>query len=246
MVSNDCVGAVHWMVGGFAVAGTTIGFQFGSEGFPAQIAVETIDLALVHRLRAGEEAAYELLLNQFEKPVYSLVARLTDSSSDAADIVQEVFLKVFRNISSFRGDSSLKTWIYRIAVNETRNQRRWFGRHRRQEVQLDPGPEEARGTLDYLTDPGNTPYEQTLQHEAQALLEAALAEVNPNFRTALILREVEDLSYEEISEILQISLGTVKSRIMRGREDLRARFERIRDRQQIKAGVWRGKELLAR
>ena len=131
-----------------------------------------------------------------------------------------MFLKVFRKVGTFRGDSSLKTWIYRIAVNEARNHRRWFGRHKRQEVGLD-GPEEGRGYSDWLPDPGRSPFDVTLDHETEALLEAALASVNPTFRDALVLREIEGLSYEEIAGILNISLGTVKSRILRGRESLR-------------------------
>jgi RNA polymerase sigma-70 factor (ECF subfamily) len=150
-----------------------------------------------------------------------VVSRLMDDPSDAADVVQEVFLKVFRNVGSFRGESSLKTWIYRIAVNEARNHRRWFSRHRRQEVGLDADPGETHGYQDWLPDPGRSPFEATLDHETQALIEDALAKVNPKFRAALVLRELEGLSYEEIAEILDISLGTVKSRILRGRDALR-------------------------
>jgi RNA polymerase sigma-70 factor (ECF subfamily) len=151
-------------------------------------------------------------------------------------VVQEVFLKVFRNVASFRGESSIKTWIYRIAVNEARNQRRWFSRHRRQEVNLEAEePSDGyqngyqRGYQNWIPDPGRSPFEVTLDHETQALIEAALADVNPKFRAALVLREIEGLSYEEIGEILEISLGTVKSRILRGRDALKkhlaGRFE---------------------
>src|SRR5262249_52338085 len=163
----------------------------------------------------------ETLIERFEGPVFNIVSRLMDDPSDAADVVQEVFLKVFRNIGSFRQDSSLKTWMYRIAVNEARNHRRWFSRHRKQEVGLDADPGETRGYQDWLPDPGRSPFETALDHETQALIEAALAQVNPKFRAALVLREIEGLSYEEIAEILEINLGTVKSRILRGRDALR-------------------------
>ena len=186
------------------------------------------DGSLLRGLRAGDEAAYETLIQRFEQPIYNIISRLLDNPADAADVVQEVFLKVFRNVASFRGDSSLKTWIYRIAVNEARNQRRWFSRHRRQEVNLDA---EESGDMylggyqksyqSWLPDPGRSPYELTLDRETQVLIEAALAQVNPKFRAALVLREIEGLSYDEIGEILEISLGTVKSRILRGRDALK-------------------------
>ncbi len=196
------------------VADTTVGFEFVATHGARE------EWALVEGLRTADESAYNTLIERFEQPVYNLICRLMDDPSEASDVVQEVFLKVFRKVGTFRGDSSLKTWIYRIAVNEARNHRRWFGRHKRQEVGLD-GPEEGRGYSDWLPDPGRSPFDVTLDHETEALLEAALASVNPTFRDALVLREIEGLSYEEIAGILNISLGTVKSRILRGRESLR-------------------------
>ena len=201
------------------MADTTVGFDFDAPDSPARES----ESGLVFELRAGDESAYETLIARFEQPVYNIVSRLMDDPADAADVVQEVFLKVFRNIGSFRQDSSLKTWIYRIAVNEARNHRRWFSRHRRREVGLefDGAAENRRGVEDWIPDPGRSPYEAALDRETQALIEAALANVNPRFRAALVLRELEGLSYEEIGEILNITLGTVKSRILRGREALR-------------------------
>jgi RNA polymerase sigma-70 factor (ECF subfamily) len=203
------------------VADTTIGFQFdGCSPEPASAPVQR-EAELVASLRAGMEHAYETLIQRFEQPVFNLVSRLLDDPADTADVVQEVFLKVFRNIDCFRQDASLKTWIYRIAVNEARNYRRWFSRHRRQEVGLDAEPGEAHGYQDWLPDPGRSPFEAAVDQETQAMIEDALQQVNPSFRAALVLREIEGLSYEEISEILDISLGTVKSRILRGRDALR-------------------------
>ncbi len=198
------------------MADTTVGFQFDASSPPVQREAD-----LVAGLRTGMEDAYETLIQRFEHPVFNLVSRLLDDPADAADVVQEVFLKVFRNIGCFRQDASLKTWIYRIAVNEARNHRRWFSRHRRQEVGLDAEPGEAHGYQDWLPDPGRSPFEAAVDQETQALIEAALQQVNPHFRAALVLREIEGMSYEEIAEILDISLGTVKSRILRGRDALR-------------------------
>jgi RNA polymerase sigma-70 factor (ECF subfamily) len=177
------------------------------------------DDELVRRLRTGEEAAYEALLARFQQPVYNLAFRLLSDPGDASDAVQEVFLKVFRNVGHFRRQSSLKTWIYRITVNEAHNQRRWFFRHRSREVGLDGEPEEGRSRC--IADSARSPFDCAFDREKHVLIENALAHINPLFREVVVLRDVEDLSYEEIAEVLQISLGTVKSRIMRGREALR-------------------------
>jgi len=179
------------------------------------------EMRLVEALQAGEERAYETLVERFQQPVYSLVQRLVDDPADSCDVTQDVFLKVFRNIGSFRGQSTLKTWIYRIAVNEAHNRHRWFGRHRRPEVGLENGDEVGRSYADSLSDPSRSPFELVLNEERHEAIERALVGLNPVFRTAVVLRDVEDLSYEEIAEVLNVSLGTVKSRILRGREALR-------------------------
>jgi len=180
--------------------------------------------ALVTALSQGSEDAYEILIQRYQQPVYSLVCRLMNDPVDAPDIVQEVFLKVFRSIGSFRGNSSLKTWIYRIAVNEAYNHRRWFCRHQRQEVAF--GAEEGVANFaEGMTDPGRSPFEQAADSETRALVEQALEKLNPKFRAAVVLRDIEDLNYEDIATVLDVSLGTVKSRIMRGREALRKILE---------------------
>ena len=188
-------------------------------GGPAGLSEE--DARIVRGLRAGIESAYEELIARYEQQLYGMVYRLLGNGSDAADVVQEVFLKVFRTIPSFRGQSSLRTWIYRIAVNEAHNHRRWFVRHCRHEVSIGEDDPEHAGPLAYTADPGRSPFEQTLASENRLLIERALTKINPVFRTAVVLRDIQNLSYEEIAEILQVSLGTVKSRILRGREALR-------------------------
>jgi RNA polymerase sigma-70 factor (ECF subfamily) len=179
------------------------------------------DGALLIGLQAGDNSAYEELVHKFQQPVYNLVSRLMSDPDDAGDVVQEVFLKVFRSIGSFRGQSSLKTWIYRIAVNEGYNHRRWFSRHRKQEVGLDSEIEGTRTYQDVLPDPTRSPFDSASDHETHELIERGLETLNPKFRAAVVLRDIEDLSYEEIADVLQVSLGTVKSRILRGREALR-------------------------
>jgi RNA polymerase sigma-70 factor (ECF subfamily) len=179
------------------------------------------DHRLISGLQAGDEIAYEQLIERFQTPVYNLAYRLLNDQADASDVAQEVFLKIFRNVGNFRGDSSLRTWVYRIAVNESHNRRRWLFRHRRGETGIEDTFDDSASREKPLMDAGETPYDFTMNREAQVLLEEALAEINPVFRAALVLREVEDMSYEEIADILEVSIGTVKSRIVRGREALR-------------------------
>ena len=183
--------------------------------------VDVADLHLVESLREGSERAYEELLIRFQQPVYALALRLLDDQGEACDVVQEVFLKVFRNVGSFRGQSTLKTWIYRITVNEAHNARRWFFRHRRAEVELDKNPDESRNWKEIIPDRSRSPFDAAFDSEQHIMIEAALKRINPIFREAVALRDISDLAYEEIAEILGVSLGTVKSRILRGREALR-------------------------
>jgi RNA polymerase sigma-70 factor (ECF subfamily) len=187
---------------------------------PADVA-EAEDLRLVESLRIGGEAAYEELIQRFQQPVYALALRLLGDQGEACDVVQEVFLKVFRNIGNFRGQSSLKTWMYRITVNEAYNARRWFFRHRRREVELDHNPEESRNWKENIPDHSRSAFDAACDRERHVMIEKALEKINPIFRDAVVLRDIMDRSYEEIAEILGVSLGTVKSRILRGREALR-------------------------
>lgn len=208
------------------MADTTIGFELDAPIGQCDLPVGVGDAraeedALVEGLRTGAEQAYETLISRFQQPVYSLVYRLLNDPTEACDVVQEVFLKVFRNIGAFRGQSSLKTWVYRIAVNEAHNHRRWFSRHRRQEVGLEREEENCRSYQEILPDPGCSPFDSVLDHEQHELIERALAAMNPIFRSAVVLRDIEGLSYEDVANVLQVSLGTVKSRILRGREALR-------------------------
>jgi RNA polymerase sigma-70 factor (ECF subfamily) len=181
--------------------------------------------ALITGLRQGVEHAYETLIQRYQQPVYNLVYRLMNDPADTSDVVQEVFLKVFRNIGHFRKGSTLKTWIYRIAVNEAHNHRRWFCRHQRPEIGFAVGEDASGPHEENLADPGRSPFDLTLNRETRALVEEALAKLNPKFRAAVVLRDIEDLSYEEIAAVLDVSLGTVKSRILRGREALRKILE---------------------
>jgi len=187
------------------------------------------EAAIVAELKAGSESAYAWLIGEFQQPVYGLVYRMVNDPADAADTTQEVFLKVFRGMKHFHGESSLKTWIYRIALHEAANRRRWWFRHKAKETSIEPAETETPGMGEHemqmaLTDQADSPFDTVAHREVQARVEEELSKVPEPYRTTLILRDLEEMSYEEISEVLEISLGTVKSRLTRGRAALRQRL----------------------
>ncbi len=175
---------------------------------------------LVTELQAGSDAAFDWLVTYYHAGVYNLVYSILSDAADAADVTQEVFLRAFRGIRGFRRGSSLKTWLYRISVRQALNHRRWCWRHHRQQVSIDIDDDRSGCTLD-LRDPDATPFEQFASQEMQTKVRKALAQVPDVFRSAVILRDLEGLSYEEVAEVLDVSVGTVKSRILRGRRLLK-------------------------
>jgi RNA polymerase sigma-70 factor (ECF subfamily) len=179
---------------------------------------------LVSELQAGSETAFDWLVTHYHAPVYNLILSMLGDTSDAADGSQEVFLKAFRGIRKFRQGSSLKTWLYRIAIREALNHKRWFKRHLQKNVSIDAEPEEGHAAIE-IEDLGATPFEQLASREIQIVVQHALQEVPDVFRTAVILRDLEGLSYDEVAEVLECSVGTVKSRILRGRRALREFLE---------------------
>ncbi|WP_260703597.1 RNA polymerase sigma factor [Edaphobacter flagellatus] len=202
-------------------AGTFVG------NLASAIGITTEEAALVADLKAGSEEAFGILIAQYHQPLYSLIARSLTDPGDAADITQEVFIKVFRSIRGFHGESSLRTWLYRIALHEASNQRRWWSRHKKQELTID-APMDRSASDDgvplaaTLADSGVSPFDHAAQAELRHRVELALRQLPEAFRTVVVLREIEGFSYEEIAEILNVHIGTVKSRLTRGRAALRA------------------------
>jgi len=187
------------------------------------------EAAVVAELKAGSEEAYAWLIGEFQKPVYGLVYRVVSDPADAADTTQEVFLKVFRGMKHFHGESSLKTWIYRIALHEAANRKRWWFRHKAQETSIEPAESDGLcgggGTMQAaLADPHESPFDSVAHREVQQRVGEELRKVAEPYRTTLILRDLEGMSYDEIAEVLEISLGTVKSRLTRGRQALKERL----------------------
>ncbi|HLX74658.1 MAG TPA: sigma-70 family RNA polymerase sigma factor [Terriglobales bacterium] len=190
------------------------------------IGIRAEESALVAELKAGSEEAYSWLIGQYHQPIYNLVYHISNEPADAADTVQEVFLKVFRGMKNFNGQSSLKTWIYRIALHEASNHRRWWFRHKGRETSVDVPEQNQEGQelRAELVDARESPFDSAVHEEVRARVEEQLRHVPEPFRTTLILRDLEEMSYEEIAEITQANLGTVKSRLTRGREALKQRL----------------------
>ena len=196
--------------------------------FVSAIGAREQEAAIVAELKAGSEEAYAWLIGEFHQPIYSLVYRVVADPSDAADTTQEVFLKVFRGMKHFNGASSLKTWIYRIALHEASNRRRWWFRHKAHETSMEPmeadGDSSRLAPRETFVDGGESPFDCAAHEEVRARVEEELRKVSEPYRTTLILRDLEGMSYEEIAEVTEVSLGTVKSRLTRGRDALKKRL----------------------
>ena len=191
------------------------------------LTLQSDEAALVAELRAGSEEAFAWLIARYHQPIYSLLARTVQDRGDAADLTQEVFVKVFRGVGNFHGESTLRTWIYRIALREASNQRRWWSRHKQQEVPIEQEMTEGESSCpvrlkEMLVDPSESPFDVAVHEENRTRVEAALAKVPEPFRTTLILRDIEGFVYEEVAEMQGVNLGTVKSRLVRGRACLKA------------------------
>jgi RNA polymerase sigma-70 factor, ECF subfamily len=191
------------------------------------LTLQSDEAALVEELRAGSEEAFAWLLARYHQPIYSLLARTVCDRADAADLAQEVFVKVFRGVHSFHGESSLRTWIYRIALREASNQRRWWMRHKQQEIPIEQEVTDSESgnpvrLKELLVDPSESPFDSAVHRENRERVEWALSQVPEPFRTTLILRDIEGFVYEEVAEMQGVNLGTVKSRLVRGRACLKA------------------------
>lgn len=207
-------------------AGTALG-NFANV-FGSEAAARPEEAAIIAELQAGSEQAFASLIAQYHAPLYSFIARTIPDPCEAADITQDVFIKVYRGIGGFHGESSLRTWIYRIAVHEASNQRRWWCRHKRREVTIEqdlgPGGQEPFQLKDTLVDRQDSPFDLAAGAELREQVEAAVRELPGAFQAVVVLRDIEGFSYEEVAEILGLNLGTVKSRLMRGRAQLKSRL----------------------
>jgi len=200
--------------------------------FPKEIALEDFESesaafereALLERLRTDADKTFDELFERYNSMVFRLAYRILGDREEALDVSQDVFFTVYRKLHRFRGESSLKTWIFRIAINRASNRCRWWNRLRRRgTVSLD---EHLSAGRDYVLSQtveagGNSPEQNLLLHERRAEIESWLLRLPVHQRIAVIMRDVEGMSYEEIAESMHVSLGTVKSRIARGRQELK-------------------------
>jgi RNA polymerase sigma-70 factor, ECF subfamily len=191
--------------------------------------VPSAEEQFLERLRAGEATAFNRLVEERHGDIYALLYRLTEDPEEARDLTQETFLQAFRHLANFRGDADLRTWLYRIAVNQARNRWRWWKRRRRDRtVSLDAPVSEgidAPLSAGLAGDEGLDPERQTLAREREQALHAALKSLSRPYREVIVLRDIEGLSYEEVASTLDLNVGTVKSRLSRGRNELRRRLE---------------------
>ena len=182
----------------------------------------------IERLKRSDPAAFETLVNERSGEIYGLLYRLTENAEEARDLTQETFLRAFQSIGQFRGESDLRTWIYRIAINQARNRWRWWRRrHRDATVSIDAKDEAGNAAVvaQLIADGGSNPELGALAHERERTLKKALTGLRRIYREAVVLRDIEGFAYEEIAVALDISVGTVKSRLARGRQELRRKLE---------------------
>lgn len=180
----------------------------------------TPDLDLARRHRYGDSSAFEEVYRSYASMVFNLCLRMVGNREEAEDLAQEVFLRIHRHLGRFSGRSALKTWIYRVTINYCRSKlsrKRWFMRSIKEE-------DEEGGVQ--LEDTARGPEDQTLAHDDARTVMKALLQVKPKFREAVVLRDLEGMSYDEIAEVLKVRIGTVRSRIARGRERLRTVLEK--------------------
>ena len=199
---------------------------------PREIAYNWLDRAqglsaeeaiFVARLQANEDAAYDELVRTYSGSIFHVAYRMLGDSAEAADAVQEIFLKVFRNIAGFKGEAALKTWIFKIAFSEILNRLRWWKRrHRYATTSLDDQPNGNGVRAAHSVASSSPTPEQVLQSkEEEGAIQLALSRLSKDHRSIIVLRDIEGFSYTEIADVLGVSIGTVKSRLARGRADLK-------------------------
>ena len=194
----------------------------------ADVRFPSAEAQFLEGLKAGDATAFNRLVEDRHADIYALLYRLTEDAEEARDLTQETFLQAFRNVANFRGDADIRTWLYRIAVNQARNRWRWWKRRRRDRtVSLDaPASDEHAAPLSAsIGDDARDPEEMALARERESALLSALRTLSRPYREVIVLRDIEGLSYEEVAHALELNVGTVKSRLSRGRNELRRRLE---------------------
>ena len=188
-----------------------------------------VEIEFIEKLKNGDVEAFDMFVTRYANDIFALLFRITEDAEEAGDLTQETFFSALKAIKKFRSEADLKTWLFRIAINESRNRFRWWKRRRREKtVSLDAPIGESHVTLGETFESNfANPEEKILQRERENVLSKALRDLPEIFREAIVLCDIEGLSYEEIAAVLEINIGTVKSRIARGREELRRKLKDI-------------------
>lgn len=186
------------------------------------------DKELVHQVQQGNKRAFDLLVLKYQRRIMRLLARMINDPAEVEDVAQETFIKAYRALPKFRGDSSFYTWLYRIAINSARN---WQAARHRRPLQLKEYKNEEGETFsleDTLTD-SNTPELELVSRQVAYTINTTIDKLSPELRTAIILREIEGLSYEDIAQVMDCPIGTVRSRIFRAREAISKELRQVRE-----------------
>ena len=185
------------------------------------------EVLFLERLQRGDSVAFEQLVNERSGEIFGLLYRLTENREEARDLTQETFLRAFQSIATFRGEADLRTWIYRIAINQARNRWRWWRRRRRESTLSLDSTDDAghQALISRLKSDNSDPEHDALARERERMLNRALKGLRRVYREAVVLRDIEGFAYEEIAVALDINVGTVKSRLARGRQELRRKLE---------------------
>jgi RNA polymerase sigma-70 factor (ECF subfamily) len=187
-----------------------------------QSALSAEEAMFVMRLQANEDAAYDELVRTYSASIFHVAYRMLGDTAEASDIVQEIFLKVFRNIGGFKGEAALRTWVFRIAFSEILNRLRWWKRrHRFATVSLDEAPSDLGVSSRIIAGSSPTPEQALQSKEEEGAIQLALGKLSREHRSIVVLRDIEGFSYNEIADVLGVSVGTVKSRLARARADLK-------------------------
>jgi RNA polymerase sigma-70 factor, ECF subfamily len=202
------------------------------------VTVEESDLVLVKRVQRGDKTAFDLLVRKYQHKVVKLVLRYVRNPAEAEDIAQEAFIKAYRALPQFRGDSAFYTWMYRIAINTAKNS---LASRDRSPIRYDldlNDPEESHSVQTKLQDP-DTPEGMALTEEIRQIVNSAIDALPEELKTAIVLRELDGLSYEEISAAMECPVGTVRSRIFRAREAIDKRLREV-----FEGGLGRTEEMV--
>jgi RNA polymerase sigma-70 factor (ECF subfamily) len=208
------------------VSGSRTLFRVGpvqTLGVQGGVSEAKIDQLLVERVQKGEKHAFDLLIQKYQHRIVSLVSRYVSDSAEAQDVAQEAFIKAYRAIGRFRGDSAFYTWLYRIAINTAKN---WIvAKNRRPPASdIDAADAEQYGMSPRLTET-STPENEMMREEIERTVYDTIADLPEDLRTAIMLREMDGMSYEEIAVTMECPIGTVRSRIFRAREAIDAKLK---------------------